>query len=100
MYVVGWSMNTTRNTSQYVYVNNVTANIMPEHICDKPSLLLAMVCSAPGNFDARRAIRETWGSRESLGKNAMALYFLIGETDNTSVQVSLLVLCNLKNERR
>ncbi|KAJ8962723.1 hypothetical protein NQ318_001121 [Aromia moschata] len=64
--VVGWEFNTTRNTSQYILRDNLTASVMPEHVCDQQSLLLIIVCTAPANYEARIAIRETWGSERYL----------------------------------
>lgn len=86
--VVGWEFNTTRNTSQYILKNNLTAVIMPEHVCDQKSLIVIIVCTAPGNFEARNAIRETWGSERYVLGNNVSVYFLIGETANSSIQVS------------
>ncbi|KAJ8926123.1 hypothetical protein NQ315_009980 [Exocentrus adspersus] len=84
--VVGWEFNTTRNTSQYVLRNEFNSVIMPERVCDQKSLLVMMVCSAPANFEARRAIRETWGSERRVLGHSVSLYFLIGETVNSSMQ--------------
>lgn len=63
---------------------------MPEHVCDQHTFLLMIVCSAPSNFDARSAIRKTWGRKQSIRGQEVATYFLIGETLNSSLQVSSL----------
>ncbi|XP_018567580.1 beta-1,3-galactosyltransferase 1 isoform X2 [Anoplophora glabripennis] len=89
--VVGWEFNTTRNTSQYILRNNLTAVVMPERVCDQKSLLVIVVCTAPGNFEERNAIRETWGSERYVLGNNVSLYFLIGETGNYSVQNDVLL---------
>lgn len=86
--VIGWTYNTTRNTSQYIFSNNLTANLMPEHICKEQTFLLMMVCSAPGNFDARNAIRKTWGQKQTVRGQEVSAYFLIGDTLNSSLQVT------------
>ncbi|KAJ8972913.1 hypothetical protein NQ317_008803 [Molorchus minor] len=89
--VVGWEYNTTRNTSQYIVRNNLTASIIPEHVCDQQSLLLIIVCTAPANYEARSAIRETWGSQRHMMGNNVSLYFLLGETGNSSMQNDVLL---------
>lgn len=86
---MGWSHNTSRNTSQYILANNLSAYLMPEHICDQQSFLLMMVCSAPSNFDARSAIRKTWGRKQTVNEQKVSTYFLIGETLNSTLQVSV-----------
>lgn len=96
--VVGWEFNTTRNTSQYILRNNLTAAIMPEHVCDQKSLLVIIVCTAPGNFEARNAIRETWGSERYVLGNNVSLYFLIGKTGNSSVQNDVLLESKLYDD--
>lgn len=88
--VLGWTYNTTRNTSHYILANNLTAILMPEHICDRQLFLLMIVCSAPGNFDARSAIRKTWGRKQTVRGHEISTYFLIGETLNASFQVNKL----------
>nr|CAH7729073.1 unnamed protein product [Callosobruchus chinensis] len=87
--VVGWSYNTTRNTTNYIPVSgNWTASLAPERgVCDRPGLLVMMVCSAPMNFDARQAIRDTWGADRKVQGHNMTVYFLVGETNNVSMQV-------------
>ncbi|CAH2008468.1 unnamed protein product [Acanthoscelides obtectus] len=92
--VVGWSYNTTRNTTNYIPVSgNWTASLAPERgVCDRPSLLVMMVCSAPANIEARQAIRDTWGSDKKIQGHNLSAYFLVGETNNISMQVSNLWL--------
>lgn len=87
--VIGWTYNTTRNTSQYISADNVTANLMPEHLCDQKVFLFMIVCSAPGNFDARSAIRKTWGQKQIVHGQEVSAYFLIGETMNATMQVRI-----------
>lgn len=86
--MTGWTFNTTRNTSHYILANNLSANIIPEHFCDQHSFLLMVVCSAPGNFDARSAIRDTWGKKQTIHGQEVSTFFLIGETSNSTLQVS------------
>jgi hypothetical protein len=61
--VVGWERNLSRDLREYVQPDNVTAIIEQPSICasTKPILLLVIICSSVDNFDARMAIRETWG---------------------------------------
>lgn len=65
---------------------------MPEHVCDQQTFLLMMVCSAPGNFDARIAIRKTWGKKAIVHGQKVSTYFLIGETSNSSLQVKTVFI--------
>lgn len=98
--VLGWTYNTSRNTSQYILANNLTANLIPEHVCDQHSFLLMVVCSAPNNFDARNAIRNTWGKKHTINGQEVSTYFLIGETLNSSLQVNLIrVVIPFNNSR-
>lgn len=61
---------------------------MPEHICDQQTFLLMIVCTAPGNFEARSAIRKTWGQKQTVHGHVINTFFLIGETFNSTMQVS------------
>ncbi|RZB49889.1 uncharacterized protein BDFB_002639, partial [Asbolus verrucosus] len=88
--VEGWGYNTTRDTSQYI-LNNLSAHIFPEHFCDHESFLLVMVCSGPSNIDARNAIRETWGHERIILGNNVSLFFLLGETANSSIQYDVML---------
>lgn len=89
--VLGWTYNTSRNTSHYILANNLSANLIPERVCDQNSFLLMMVCSAPSNFDARNAIRKTWGRKQTINGHEVSTYFLIGETLNSSLQVNTII---------
>ncbi|KAJ3647346.1 hypothetical protein Zmor_019230 [Zophobas morio] len=90
--VEGWGYNTTRDTSQYILNNNLSAHIFPEHFCDHDSFLLVMVCSGPSNVEARNAIRETWGDKRN--SNNVSLFFLLGETMNSSLQNDIVAESN------
>lgn len=84
--VGGWDPNTTRDVTVYISPHNVTTLIKPRDFCDTPMHLLIMVCSAPGNFDARQAIRETWGMDYDVSGFMIYVYFLMGQTQNTTLQ--------------
>jgi hypothetical protein len=62
--VLGWSQNTSRETSDYVFPNENTTLIEPPTLCHEahPIFLLIVVCSSANNFEARQSIRETWGN--------------------------------------
>lgn len=94
----GWENNVTRNASQYIKSDKFSTEIVPKNICDKQSFLLMIVCSAPSNFEARSAIRKTWGRTESiLGRN-ISTYFLMGRTSNLVTQVSIDLISLLSTE--
>ncbi|KAH0817334.1 hypothetical protein GEV33_005457 [Tenebrio molitor] len=88
--VEGWGYNTTRDTSQYI-LHNLSAHIFPEHFCDHESFLLVMVCSGASNVEARNAIRETWGRERLILGNNVSLFFLLGETANSSLQYDIML---------
>lgn len=63
--VAGWSLNTSRETSDYIFPNENTTIIEPPTLCresDPLIFLLIVVCSSANNFEARQTIRETWGN--------------------------------------
>lgn len=49
--------------------------------------LLIMVASAPKNIVARNVIRETWGSKQVLWEKGCRLLFMLGRSDNATVDV-------------
>jgi hypothetical protein len=62
--VQGWSMNQSRETTDYILPNENTTLIEPNLLCREPHpiFLLVVVCSSANNFEARQSIRETWGN--------------------------------------
>jgi hypothetical protein len=56
--------------------------------------LLVVVCSAVANFKARAAIRETWASAPSINNSSSSIKvaFLLGDPDNSTLQVCQMVL--------
>ncbi|XP_058812389.1 uncharacterized protein LOC131676957 isoform X2 [Topomyia yanbarensis] len=71
--IVGWSANTSRQTVNYVLPAENTTLIEPLNVCSTEErtgdgsendkvFLLIVVCSSAANFEARQAIRETWGN--------------------------------------
>uniref|UniRef100_A0A182K0K2 Hexosyltransferase n=1 Tax=Anopheles christyi TaxID=43041 RepID=A0A182K0K2_9DIPT len=70
--IVGWGLNTSRATIDYVLPYENTTLIDPLNVCSTEErsglveesekvFLLIVVCSSARNFEARQAIRETWG---------------------------------------
>ncbi|XP_059471379.1 beta-1,3-galactosyltransferase 1-like isoform X2 [Neocloeon triangulifer] len=86
--VAGWERNSSRNLREYVQPDNVTAIIEQPSICasNGPILLLVIICSSVENFDARLAIRETWGSPANVSDETLRLAFLLGDTDSLELQ--------------
>lgn len=106
--IPGWSYNTSRDTRSYVFPDNVTLLNQPRSIC-KPkqdetkscgnncvvdndkntTFLLVIICSSMQNFEAREAIRVTWGNvtnYEFLAKriqNTTQFFQNVNVTDKT-----------------
>lgn len=70
--IAGWGLNTSRATVDYVLPEENTTLIDPLNVCTTEErsglveesgkvFLLIVVCSSARNFEARQAIRETWG---------------------------------------
>ncbi|KAK5647228.1 hypothetical protein RI129_002120 [Pyrocoelia pectoralis] len=80
----GWSKTTSRDAAVYINPTYSTLLTKPKNLCPLHTYLMIIVCSSPSNFEQRIAVRETWG----LFKNttAVKLYFLLGKTDNTTIQ--------------
>ncbi|XP_058057345.1 uncharacterized protein LOC131208569 [Anopheles bellator] len=72
--IVGWGLNTSRQTMDYILPYENTTMIDPANVCtaEEPRaglteesekvFLLIVVCSSAGNFEARQTIRQTWGN--------------------------------------
>lgn len=63
---------------------------MPKTFCETSSFLLVIVCSAPSHQDARNAIRETWGSETNVSNFRISYYFLLGITQNNTLQQEII----------
>ncbi|XP_050072169.1 uncharacterized protein LOC126560052 [Anopheles maculipalpis] len=70
--IAGWGLNTSRETIGYVLPYENTTLIDPTNVCNAEErsglveqsekvFLLIVVCSSADNFEARQAIRDTWG---------------------------------------
>ncbi|XP_076260162.1 beta-1,3-galactosyltransferase 1-like isoform X1 [Rhynchophorus ferrugineus] len=87
--IAGWEFNVSRNLHEYILEDQMTTNILPSDFCNNSVLLVIMCISHPSGFKERTTIRETWGKdRDVMGHN-ISLYFLIGETDNMTIQHEL-----------
>ncbi|OWF37371.1 beta-1,3-galactosyltransferase brn-like [Mizuhopecten yessoensis] len=69
------------NVYPYTYVKP------KENICESKEeiTLLFMIKSAPGNFDQRQAIRETWTNRKYFKQDIIRHAFLLARTTNISI---------------
>lgn len=71
--------------------------------CGPRVKMLILVASAPPNFVARNAIRESWGARKTLAIKGGRILFFLGRSDNSTLDVSkainALPLIPLTNER-
>jgi len=81
--VPGWEPNVPRDAKIYIKPENETWLIGGKECCEEERKVLVMVCSAPSNFLARKAVRNTWGSFNST---KYKLKFLLGVPLNTSIQ--------------
>ncbi|XP_078661721.1 beta-1,3-galactosyltransferase 1-like [Branchiostoma floridae x Branchiostoma belcheri] len=65
--------------------------ISPAEKCKDPDLfLVVMVTSRHAHFEARAAIRETWGNATSIMGYELATLFVIGRTDDPSLQRTIV----------
>ncbi|XP_066272629.1 beta-1,3-galactosyltransferase 1-like [Branchiostoma lanceolatum] len=70
---------------------NLDFTINPTGKCADPDLfLVAMVTSRHAHFEARAAIRETWGSATSIVGHKLSTLFVIGRTDDPTLQRTLI----------
>lgn len=92
--IEGWSYNTSRDMRQYVLPDNITAVQQPESVCQQPVSLLIVVCSGINNFELREAIRKTWGSEVLVTNYTIKVTFLLGQTENQTIQVSQIIFSN------
>ncbi|KAF2883264.1 hypothetical protein ILUMI_22909, partial [Ignelater luminosus] len=84
--IVGWEASISRNTSEYVFPNTTSILIKPDDLCESPTFLMVIVCSAPYNFEARKAIRKSWGLERNISGNAVSVYFILGKLVRSSLQ--------------
>ncbi|XP_063217560.1 beta-1,3-galactosyltransferase 1-like isoform X2 [Bacillus rossius redtenbacheri] len=85
--IAGWSRNTSRDLRLYVRPDNETALVAQPEICAGDLFLLIVVCSAVPNWEARAAIRDTWGgAASSNASSAVRVAFLLGDPDNATLQ--------------
>ncbi|KAF2903908.1 hypothetical protein ILUMI_02269 [Ignelater luminosus] len=87
--IIGWEASISRNTSEYVFPNTTSILIKPDDLCESPTFLMVIVCSAPYNFEARKAIRKSWGLERNISDNAIRVYFLLGKPVLSSLQVDI-----------
>ena len=72
------------NTSQH------TTTLISKTVCERHYLLLILVSSAPGNFETRNLIRQTWGADSKVHVNCQwKTFFLLGQTRNQTQSVLL-----------
>ncbi|XP_043198205.1 beta-1,3-galactosyltransferase 1-like [Amphibalanus amphitrite] len=85
-----WGPTVDRNVSHYVRPGRNTTLLAPRrHAVDScRPLLLIVVMSAIRSFQARDAIRQTWGARDALPAD-VRLHFLVGTTANGSLSDNL-----------
>ena len=91
-----WPINQTRSVHKLVYPDKRTTRIEPSDICTQKSdsttddvLLLVVVCSAVGNVDQRKTIRETWG-KDQEDMEDVKVVFMLGNSLNDSSQANII----------
>jgi len=90
----GWSYNTSRDLYVYIHPENTTSILNPTGICSLSTYLLIIICSAVANQEARTAIRNTWANKYSLDNlynSTVKIAFLLGQSDNDTLNVSILL---------
>ena len=91
-----WPINQTRSVHKLVHPDQRTTRIDPSDICTQKSdssnddvLLLIIVCSAVGNVDQRKTIRETWG-KDQEDMEDVKVVFMLGNSINDSLQENVV----------
>ncbi|XP_044269757.1 beta-1,3-galactosyltransferase 1-like [Tribolium madens] len=82
--VEGWGRNVSKNVKDYIS-ETAEPHIMPKKFCNEKRILLVFIHSKFDKFDARKAIRETWGQK----RDNVSFYFLVGEDKNRRHEVQL-----------
>ena len=89
-------MNQTRNVHRLVYPDQKTTRIEPNDICTQKSdsitddiLLLVVVCSAVGNVEQRKTVRETW-AKDQEDMEDVKVVFMLGNSLNDSLQANVI----------
>ena len=90
--VDGWEYNISRDTRSYIQPENMTTILIPEQFCkNNKTDLLIVITSKPDNFEARKAIRETWASQKTIDGFTISSFFIIGQVLNETLQVSMII---------
>ncbi|XP_051865217.1 beta-1,3-galactosyltransferase 5-like [Pristis pectinata] len=80
--VLQWISDRSRRTVQRhcpSRLNGTSFLMQPASRCDNSApFLVLLVTSSPGEFEARSAIRQTWGSKRRVGGARSVAYFLLG----------------------
>lgn len=77
-----WPPGLSRNVRDFVRPGDNSSIHAPARVCtsaENTPFLLVIVCSAVKNFEARDAIRKTWGRNDT--KNGAKVVFLLGELE-------------------
>ncbi|XP_077298168.1 uncharacterized protein LOC143919635 isoform X2 [Arctopsyche grandis] len=110
--VPGWSYNTSRDTRSYVLPDNITILNQPKSTCKLTQdihknkqppqskmylkddgdeiFLLVIVCSSMDHFEARSAIRDTWGNQTNYESLARKLQNVTAHYRNVNVTYKML----------
>lgn len=70
----------TRNLSHFIRPQEETALVQPAPCVGDETKLLVVVFSAPSNWEARKAVRRTWGQRFATSPHVRIL-FILGKPD-------------------
>ncbi|XP_035231737.1 beta-1,3-galactosyltransferase 1-like [Stegodyphus dumicola] len=84
---LSWMMS-QRDLNKYILPNNDTSILLPKLQCSGSIFLVVVVCSAVPNFEARRAIRNTW-VQDARKLHSVQVFFLLGKSRNQTVNVAV-----------
>ncbi|XP_071139507.1 uncharacterized protein [Mytilus edulis] len=82
--VIDESLPVRNESCSRCFKNDFDILLSPNDLCTEADTIdiLILISSSPGDFNERRAIRETWGSNCNHENSSMKLLFVIGNTRN------------------
>lgn len=88
--LIAWPSDELRNLTSFIRPHVNTTIISPINHCNSSKTFLnIIVISALYHEDQRNAIRRTWGSKKRINDRKIVVNFLVGQTNNNTLTVSI-----------